>query len=69
MSDKRWNDDNTRVDGVRIMRHPHDANAWIIVAHEGASVDECPCCGKPMISTKAARLVADIVYPVRLPAA
>jgi hypothetical protein len=63
MSDERWTDDLHRADGIKIVRHPEDAGAWIVVA-PGGSIDECPCCGKVMLSPRAARLVADIVYPM-----
>lgn len=68
MPGEQWTDELTRVDGVRITRHPDDATAWIVVA-DGVSIDVCPCCDKRLLSTRSARMVADVVYPVRRPAA
>lgn len=61
----QWVSDHLRRDGVRIERNPDDSDAWIVLAVGGQSIDQCPCCGKTLPNLRAARLVADLVYPLR----
>jgi hypothetical protein len=60
MAAERWND-NTRVDGLRVTE---DAAGWVIEPRAGGlPVVECPCCGKTLKTARAARLVADALFP------
>ena len=55
-----WQSDTKRSDGLYV--HKLGADSWAI-RFNGASVTECPCCGKGLVSQRVARLVADRVYP------
>jgi hypothetical protein len=59
-----WISEMRRRDGVRIELHPSDPERFQIATPNGATLDTCPCCGKGLPSRRAARLVADEVYPV-----
>ena len=57
---------NQRQDGLTVVE---GLDGWIIMPKgEGLPVDKCPCCDKTFAKTeigeRAARLVADMVYPV-----
>jgi len=54
---------NLRRDGLAIKA---DASGnWIVLpADDRAAVSTCPCCAKPLATPRAARLVADAVYPM-----
>jgi hypothetical protein len=57
---------NTRQDGLTVVE---GVDGWLIMPKaEGLPIDKCPCCNKPFPKTdngsRAARLVADMVYPV-----
>jgi hypothetical protein len=57
---------NRRCDGLTIV---DGIDGWIIMPPaEGLPVDKCPCCDKGFarndVGQRAARLVADLVYPV-----
>jgi hypothetical protein len=58
---ERWQG-NQREDGLSVVQ---GTDGWIIMTCEGgAAMDICPCCDKPFLSDRAARKVADLVYPV-----
>jgi hypothetical protein len=57
-----------RADGVRVMpnrddRAPTTPPSWRIVFPSGLMIDECPCCDFPLPSARAAKLLAEAVYP------
>lgn len=59
----RWTD-NRRGDGTQVIQ---GLDGWIIMpADEGSPVSLCPCCDKPFLTDRAARLVADRVFPCRV---
>ena len=65
MDDDRWISDSLRRDGVRVLKHPQTEGAYIVTTRNGTNVtDHCPCCGLTMKNIRAARLVADLVYPL-----
>ena len=58
----RW-ENSCRIDGLKVMRTPEDR--WLIMPRsEGLPVAECPCCNKPFATEKAARLCAEILFPI-----
>jgi hypothetical protein len=62
---ERWQD-NRREDGLTVVE---GLDGWIIMPQaEGLPVAQCPCCDKPFAKTdkglRAAKLVADALYPV-----
>jgi hypothetical protein len=57
---------NRRCDGLALVE---GIDGWIIMPQaEGLPVDKCPCCDKQFFRNdagqRAAKLVADLVYPV-----
>lgn len=53
---------NRRVDGLSVVEGID--GQWIVMLPEGGmAMAICPCCEKPFLSARAARLVADLVYP------
>lgn len=65
----QWINEFTRCDGVKIEMNPMDCDTWVVIADGTNSISTCPCCDKPLATLRAARMVADVVYPVRRPAA
>jgi hypothetical protein len=69
MVDERWNDANRRRDGLAVVEGI--GNYLIMPGAEGLPIDKCPCCDKPFPLTvtglRAARLVADAMYPIEEP--
>jgi hypothetical protein len=61
MAELRWIG-NKRSDGLAIVIGIE--GMVIMPAGERLPVDKCPCCDKPFGSIKAARLVADIMFPI-----
>lgn len=59
---ERWSADHVRDDGLRV--YCIDNETWIITTARGASVEICPCCGLPFETPRAARLVADQIFPM-----
>jgi hypothetical protein len=59
-----WIDDAHRRDGIRVAPMPGIDEAYMIIGH-GVSIELCPCCERRMATQRAARLVADLVYPMR----
>jgi hypothetical protein len=62
---ERWQG-NQREDGLTVVE---GLDGYVIMPQaEGLPIDKCPCCDKPFPRTdrgaRAARLVADAVYPV-----
>jgi hypothetical protein len=58
----RWTN-SCRIDGLKLMQGPD--GAWIIMPRsEGLPVAECPCCNKPFATQKAARLCAEVLFPI-----
>jgi hypothetical protein len=64
VSDDQWPSENERRDGVRIIGHPTEEGAYVLLTKSGASTEHCPCCGRTIKTKRGARLVADIVYPL-----
>jgi hypothetical protein len=58
---------NRREDGVEIVERNDGSvlDTCMIVTPWGASLTECPCCNLPFRSKRAARLVADMIYPIQ----
>jgi hypothetical protein len=55
--------ENTRDDGVMVAG-PMPLGGWMVLPGDGRPpILCCPHCGKPMETARAARLVADAVYP------
>lgn len=53
-----------RTDRLQVVATP-DGRAWIILPHDDRpAVDQCPCCNRPLLSARAAMLVANAVYPL-----
>jgi len=62
MSDADWIA-NLRRDGLAIKAD--GTGNWIVQpADDRAPISICPCCDKPFATPRAARLVADAVYPM-----
>lgn len=58
---ERWRG-NKREDGLSVVE---GVEGWIVLTPEGGeAMAICPCCEKPFLTDKAARLVADLVYPI-----
>lgn len=56
-----WNGER-RSDGLAVVA---GGDAWIIMPRDDREpIDACPCCGAPMRTARAARLIADAVYPL-----
>jgi len=55
---------NVRSDRLQVVRRPN--GFWSVVPHaaDQAQIDDCPCCDKPLLSSRAAKLIANIVYPL-----
>ena len=66
VSDDHWLSDSVRRDGVRVIRHPTEEGAYVVLTKSGASTDNCPCCGLTIKNLRGARLVADIIYPLQV---
>ena len=58
---QRWTE-GKRSDGLAIV--PGIDGLVIMPAGERLPVDRCPCCDKPFITTRAAQLVADLMFPM-----
>lgn len=53
-----------RRDGLCIVQAGKEE--WIILAGDDRpAISHCICCGKPLITERAAKFVADAVYPVK----
>lgn len=58
---ERWHD-NRREDGLTVVE---GIEGWMIMPTEGGpTMTVCPCCDKAFQNARAARLVADLVYPI-----
>jgi hypothetical protein len=57
-----YNDQNVRSDRLAIVQDDETGH-WAIVPPHRARIDVCPCCDKPFQTSRAAKLVANIVYP------
>jgi hypothetical protein len=57
-----WITDQSRSDGIRICQEA-DSSYSIYHADRALVVAHCPCCGRKMFSPKAAKAVADYLYP------
>jgi hypothetical protein len=55
---------NLRDDGVHVYEHE---GRWVIAVDEANHVWLCPCCDRDMLTSRAAKLVADAEYPLRRP--
>lgn len=62
-TDERWQDD-TRRDGVAIRRGLVPDTFMVMPGAKGLPVVACPCCGKLLMTKRAAMLVADQLYPM-----
>ena len=51
-----------RSDGLAIARF--NAEGFGIYNKDVLLTSHCPCCGKPMRTTRAAKLVANVLYPL-----
>lgn len=52
-----------RSDGARLRLI--GANRWAVLAPAGdITATECPCCRKPLLTARAAQLVANAIYPI-----
>jgi hypothetical protein len=58
----KWVSDTKRSDGLFV--HKLATDNWAI-RFKSVSVTACPCCDKPLVSLRSARLVADAAYPLR----
>ena len=56
-----WESDTKRSDGLRI--HKLTTDAWVIL-NKGQRIEWCPCCRRTILSARAARLVADMYFPL-----
>lgn len=57
-------DGERRSDGMAVVRGVMET--WIVQPADGrASIVDCPCCDKPFATARAAKLVADALYPPR----
>ena len=62
MTEQRW-DKGERTDGLAIV---NGIDGWVIMpSAEGLPIDKCPCCDKPFGTMQAARLVADMLFPMK----
>ena len=52
---------NERFDGVKIEQNR--AGFWLISKPGGVDTRLCPCCRKPMATDRAAKIVAERLYP------
>ena len=66
MTEERWSDDGKRNDGVAIVKGAEGYVIW--TRPNGLAIERCPCCNKTFALTgagfRAARLVADMLYPM-----
>jgi hypothetical protein len=43
----------------------HETGFWSILPSDGRDrIDQCPCCNKPFLTSRGAKLVANAVYPL-----
>lgn len=62
MAESDWTE-HRRSDGAFV--RPTLGGKWQIVLRQSASpITHCPCCGAFMLTERAAKLVADGVYPI-----
>jgi hypothetical protein len=54
-------DDTVRRDGVSVQSA---IDRWVVVSPDRPNILSCPCCNKPFVSERAAKLVADAMYPM-----
>lgn len=63
-----FGDYNVRTDRLQVIRQPSEpdqAETWVIVPHDDRpALTTCPCCSKLFETAKAAKLIANIVYPL-----
>ena len=52
-----------RTDGVRVQQMA-DGN-WLVIGPNNHELDKCPCCNKPLVTTRIAKLVADAWFPTQ----
>lgn len=53
--------DCVRSDGVQVAR---GVEGWVVIPERGLRIDLCPCCHKPMLTERAAKLVAEGLFPL-----
>lgn len=58
----KWESDTKRADGLYVQKM---ANEKWVIRFNGTVHTSCPCCGRMMMSARAARLVADQQFPQR----
>lgn len=59
-----WNENNWRRDGLTVVESV-ESGRWIILpGDDKPAMAICPCCGIPFGSQRAAKLIADKVYPL-----
>jgi hypothetical protein len=59
-----WPDPTMRRDGLTVTQG--ESGGWHILPRDARPViSQCPCCDKPLPTARAARLVADHVYPIK----
>ena len=63
---RTWLSDTHRRDGLRLER---SLDTWVIVPAKGEMLARCPCCGRFLTTSNAARIVADKTYPHQPPLA
>lgn len=56
--------ENERHDGVRAV-HDSITDRWIVCTPSGETIAACPCCSRPLLSNRAAQLVADAELPMQ----
>lgn len=62
---ENW-DGNQRSDGFAV--HELSDGTWIVTAPDKTiQIATCPCCDLPFRQSRAAKMIADRVYPMRLP--
>ena len=54
-----WQSDTKRSDGLYVCKL---ADTHWAIRFKGQTITECPCCDKPLLTARAARLVADVVF-------
>ena len=59
---ERWTNDVERLDGTTIQKLAD--TRWVVRAADGHTILACPCCGGAIETSRAARFVADAVFPL-----
>lgn len=59
-----WMEGRFRRDGLALITSPSTGCYIVLPADDRPALELCPCCARPLVSERAAQLVADACYPL-----